>query len=123
VEEPTPVANEQLLEAVSFAAKSSTLKHIWGIGKDIDITIRMTLTHTMEMHFKGIEALNVLLTNSQHSVDRSNSLELTARRKPIIDTHTAIPGVTKVRPARVVAPPSTSFYLGLGAHGIIMVTI
>ena len=79
-QEATPIFDDQLLEDVSRAVRSSAPKVTPGIGKDISIVRRQISPHKVgSSASRRIEALHASATHSQHSVDGPNSLEVAMR--------------------------------------------
>jgi len=115
VQEATPVVDDDLLEAVTPAAKSCGATGQLSIGKDIDIARRVTLTPvTASLHESP--------TPNQHSAEGPTSLEVLAGRLSSVDSLIAIPRVTGGQLARSIALPST-FFLGPDTQGIITAAI
>jgi len=105
-------------------ARSSAPKATPSIGKDIAIVRRQTSSHKFgSSASKGTEALRASATQSQHSVDRTNSLEVVTRGllSAIADVGTS--GGSKGRPSCVAAPSTTSFYPRPGSQSIFITAI
>ena len=105
-QEATPIIDKQLLEDVSRATCSSTLKVTQGIGKDIIIVKRETSPHRVgSSASRRIEALHGSATHTQHLVDGPNSLEVVARGLPTPAANVANLRASKRRPHVLLLPP------------------
>jgi len=106
----TPIIDEQLLENVSHVAKSSAPKATLGISKDIEIMRKQTSPHKVgSAASRGTEALPASATQSQHSVNGPNSLEVATRGLLSTAADVGTPGNSKGRPSCVATPSTTSF--------------
>jgi len=120
VQEATPIVDEDLLDAITLAAKSCGATAQLSIGKDIDIVRRVNSPAAVG---DVTTFLHESPTPSQHFVERPTSLKVAARRLSSVDFPIAIPRVTRGQSVRTIAPPATSFCPGLGTQGIIVVAI
>lgn len=78
--EATPIVEEQLLEDVSRTTRSSAPKAIPSIDKDIATMRKHISPHKVgSSASRGTEALHASATESQHSVDGPNPLEVATR--------------------------------------------
>ena len=91
MEEASPVINEDLLAAVTLAAKSCGAIAKLNISKDIDIVKRVTSPLAVG---DVTTSLHESPTTSQHSVEGSTSLEVAVRRLSGVDSLISILGVS-----------------------------
>jgi len=107
VQEATPFVNDDLLEAVTLAAKSYGATAQLSISKDIDIVRRVTSPPvTASLHESP--------TPSQHSIEGPTSLKVVVGRLSSIDSPIAILRVTRGQLGCSIALPTTSFFPGSG---------
>ena len=92
MQEATPIVDEDLLEAVTPAAKSCGTTAQLSIGKDIDIMKKVTLPPAIR---DVTTSLHESPTTSQHSAEGMTSLEVAARRLSSVSSLIPIPGVTE----------------------------
>ena len=124
VQEATPIVDEQLLEHVSLTAKSSAPKVTPGIGKDIEIVRRQISPHKAgSSASRGTESLHASATQSHHSVDGPNSLEVATRGLLSADANVSTLGGSKGRLSCATAPSTTSLCSGPDSHSIFTVAI
>jgi len=118
------IIDEQLLEDVSHAAKSSAPKATPYIGKDIEIVRKQTSPHEVgSSASRGTVALRTSATQSHHSVDGPNSLEVATRGIRSADTDVGTSGGPKGKLSCAAAPSTTCFYPGPGSQNIFTVAI
>ena len=123
-QEATPIVDEQLLEDVSRAAKSSAPKATPGIGKDIEIVRKQTSPHEVgSSASRETEALRASATQSHHSVDGPNSLEVATRGLRSADADVGTPGGPRGKLSCAAAPSTTSFCPGPGSQSIFTTAI
>ena len=88
MQEATPIADKDLLEAITFAAKSCGMTAQLSIGKDIDIVRRVTSAPIVG---DVTTTLHESPPTSQHLVEGPTSLEATVRSMSSVDSPIAIP--------------------------------
>jgi len=113
-----------LLKDVSGAAKSSAPKVTPGIGKDIEIVRRQISPHKAgSSASRGTESLHASATQSHHSVDGPNSLDIAIRGLVSTGADVGTPGGSKGRLSYAVALSTTSFCPGPDSQSIFTTVI